>query len=402
MNIWYINPYDQTPEQQSTRTYEFANELVKRGHKVTVFSSGFSHYKFVEEKLKPSEKWKIEIFDGIRYVWLKTFPYRGNDWRRAINMLSHAWRAFWVGIRFKDKPDIIIGVSCPIISGFSAWILSLYKKSRFYFEVIDLWPQSLIDLGVLSEKSLITWGMRILEKLLFIKAKKIITLLPYVCNYITNVGVSGNKVIWIPNGINLSNYESAKQYNGEIGDVFTVMYIGGHASYHGLEVILQAAKNFQDEGKNFIKFVFIGEGPEKQNTIKFSKSLNLHNAEFRPLIPKKDVPLATEEGDTFIAIIKDLPVLKYGTNPTKLFDYFASGRPIIFAINSPNNPVAEANAGFTAFPEDPNSIVECIKKLISLRPEERAQMGRNGKEYLKKNYDIKLLTNKLEEALINN
>ena len=179
------------------------------------------------------------------------------------------------------------------------------------------------------------------------------------------------------------------------------MYIGGHASYHGLEVILRAAKNFQDEGKNFIKFVFIGEGPEKQNTIKFSKSLNLHNAEFRPLIPKKDVPLATEEGDTFIAIIKDLPVLKYGTNPTKLFDYFASGRPIIFAINSPNNPVAEANAGFTASPEDPNSIVECIKKLISLKPEERAKMGRNGKEFLKNHYDIKLLSDKLEEVLIN-
>lgn len=401
MNIWYINPYDQTPEQQATRTYDFAKELVSRGHKLTIFASSFSHYEFKEEKLKPSERWKVEYYEGIRYVWIRTFPYRGNDWRRAINMLSHAWRAFWTGMRFKENPDKIIGVSVPIVAGLSAWILSFLKKSHFYFEVRDLWPQTLIDMGIISPKSPLAWGMRTIEKFLYVKAKKIISVLPHTYIYITKFGIPRDKIIWIPNGMDLSRYQSIREYNGKILKTLTVMYVGGHASYHGLENILQAAKIIQNERKDHIKFVLIGDGPQKNNLIQLSNEMNLHNVEFRTLIPKKEVPLAVEEGDIFIAIIKNLPVLKYGTNPNKVFDYLAAGRPIIFAINSSNNPVAEAGAGVTASPEDPSSIADCIKEIISLQPEERAKMGRNGRDYLKKHFDIKILTDKLEKTLMN-
>jgi len=98
MNIWILNHYAGTPDTMpATRPYDLSRELIKRSHSVTIFASSFCHHEFVEERLQPGERQKTENCDGVRFIWLRTFPYKGNNWRRVINMLSYAWRAFWVG-----------------------------------------------------------------------------------------------------------------------------------------------------------------------------------------------------------------------------------------------------------------------------------------------------------------
>jgi len=400
MNIWVLNPYDQTPDQQSTRTYEYAKRLVERGHEVTVFSSSFSHYKFVEEKLAPGQNWKIEFFDKIRFIWVKTFPYNKNNWRRAINMLSHAWMAFWAGMTLNERPDVIMGVSVPIFTGFSAYLLSLFKRARFFFEVRDLWPQTLVDLGAISDRSPFTYVMRMMERLLYAKAEKIISLLPYAHEYIMKQGVSREKVVWLPNGIDLSQYEVTKKYEGGSPETFTLMYIGGFASYHGIEVILEAAKRLEIKYGRFLKFVLIGDGPERSRMIRLAHDMRLENVEFRGLSPKREIPIALGEADACIAVIKKINVLKYGINPNKLFDYFASGRPIIFAINSINNPVADAQAGISVPAEDPEALSQAIIKLLNMERHARKEMGDNGLRYLSKHFDINMLADKLETIFL--
>lgn len=400
MNIWVLNPYDQTPDQQATRTYEYAKQLVKRGHQVTVFASSFSHYKFLEEKLTLGEKWKVEMFDSIRFIWLRTFPYNKNNCRRAMNMLSHAWMAFWVGIRLKEKPDIIMGVSVPISTGFSAYILSLFKSARFYFEVRDLWPQTLVDLGAISDKSPITFAMRIVEKLLYRKAERIISVLPYAHEYIVKQGVPSKKIVWLPNGIDLSQYEVTKTYDGGSRETFTLMYIGGFASYHGIEVILEAARILETKCDKTLKFVLIGDGPERHRMIRLSQEMKLGNVEFRGLLPKSKIPSALGGADACIAVLRKMNVLKYGINPNKLFDYLASGRPILFAIESRNNPVAEAGAGLSVPAEDPEALSDAIIKLIAMQKQVRKEMGDNGFKYVSKHFDINILADRLENVFL--
>jgi len=81
MNIWVINHYADSPDRQSTRSYDLAKKLVEHGHKVTIFSAGFSHYSFKEERIRGHESWVAEDWNGVRFIWLRTFPYRNNDWR---------------------------------------------------------------------------------------------------------------------------------------------------------------------------------------------------------------------------------------------------------------------------------------------------------------------------------
>ena len=86
MNIWILSAYDQ-PRGMSSRSYDFSKQLVKNGHNVTLFTNSYCHWT-KKELLGKGEKFRIEMIDGIRVVWLKTIPYTGNGITRALNMLS--------------------------------------------------------------------------------------------------------------------------------------------------------------------------------------------------------------------------------------------------------------------------------------------------------------------------
>jgi len=118
MNLWIFNHYAITPDMPGgTRHYDLASELVHRGHKVTIFASSFHHGRYQEMKLAPNESWKVEDVDGIKFIWVKTFPYQRNNWRRVLNMVSYMLRAWSIGRRLPklaseiERPDVVIGSS---------------------------------------------------------------------------------------------------------------------------------------------------------------------------------------------------------------------------------------------------------------------------------------------------
>jgi glycosyltransferase involved in cell wall biosynthesis len=102
--------------------------------------------------------------------------------------------------------DVIIGSSVHLFAVLSAYYLAKYHKARFLMEVRDLWPQTLIDIGALSEKSIFAKIMYALEKFLYKRAEKIITLLPSANNYINKLGIDDSKIFWIPNGVDLLKF----------------------------------------------------------------------------------------------------------------------------------------------------------------------------------------------------
>lgn len=400
MNIWIFNHYAGTSDYPSTRHYDLSKELVGKGYSVTIFASGFHYQKFVEERLQPGEKWKIQDYDGVKFVWVRTFPYKGNEWRRIVNMLSYAWRVILIGRKLDDRPDVIIGSCVHPFAVLSAYIVSKIKKSRFFFEVRDLWPQTLIDIGALSEKSLVAWGLRKQEKFLYKKAEKIITLLPYADQYITKLGIPKEKIVWIPNGADLSRYQGIKEYDGGISNPFKIMYLGAHGKANALDVILDVASIIQGKGVDNVRFVFIGDGPEKKSLIEQARKKGLTNVEFREPVPKNEIYKVMGDADAFMFNLGDLPLFKYGISSNKLFDYLASGRPILFSGNSTSNPVGDAKAGITVPPQDPDTLANAVIELMNLKPEERIQMGKNGLEYVRKNHDIRILTDRLEKLLL--
>lgn len=196
--LWFFNQPAVTPDMQGgTRHYDLGRELTKRGYDVTIFASSFHHNQHKETKLSPKEKWKLEEIDGIKFVWIRTFPFFKNNWRRVLNMASFMIRAYFLGRNRANnklqKPDIIIGSSVHLLSPLAGYHAARFHKAHFVFEVRDLWPKTLIDIGHMSRYHPFIVALSITERFLYKKAEKIITLLPFAHRYITPLGVPPRK-----------------------------------------------------------------------------------------------------------------------------------------------------------------------------------------------------------------
>ncbi len=406
MNIWIFNHYAHPPDLPGgTRHYDLGRELVKHGHHVTIFASSFHHYLHREVRLGPGEQWKVEDVKGVKFVWLRTPPYQRNDWRRVKSMVTFMLRARRLGRRLPKlapevgKPNVVIGSSPHLLTPLTAYWVARHYRVPFVMEVRDLWPQTIIDMGELGARHPITKALQMLERFLYHRADRIITLLPLAHEYITACGVPRDKIVWIPNGVDLSRFASVADthYSDKI---FTVMYLGAHGQANALDVLIQAAKVVQDRGFPEIKFVLVGDGPEKPRLIALAQELGLHNVEFRPPVPKAEVPEVIRKSGAFLVQLGGVEVYRYGISSNKLFDFMAAGKPVLSSAEAPNNPVEEAHCGLTVPPRDPEALAEAVIKLYRMPPKEREDMGKRGRAYVKEHHDIAKLAENLEQLLI--
>ena len=406
-NICILNHYAVTPDMAGgTRHYDLGRELVKRGHKVTIFASGFEHSSKRYIKIKPKDKFRVENFNDVRFVWLNTIPYYGNNWRRIINMISYGVRALRVAKKF-EKPNVIIGSSVHPFAVVAAWWLARRYKTRFIFEVRDLWPQTPIEMGVIKATGIPAKILYAWEKFMYKKAEKIIVLLPNAKNYIENLDIDPQKIVWIPNGVNLEQFDKPEYFNSssEIAEVFRkykdkfkVVYAGAHGPANGLEVVIDAASLLFKKSAN-IHFFLIGDGPEKKKLIKNVQERAVGNITFLDPVPKSQVPAVLHQSDLLLICSRNLELYKYGISPNKLFDYLASRKPIIMSGNFNINIVRDSKAGITVEPGNAEALAKGIVKIQEMAPEERQKLGANGRAYVEKYHNARVLADILEKIL---
>jgi glycosyltransferase involved in cell wall biosynthesis len=409
-DIWIFNHYATPPDAPgSTRHYDFARELQNRGYKVTIFAAGFSHRTRRDERLVGKRCYNRVVIGGVEFAWIKTTPYyRGNDWRRAINMLSYALYVIPVGMRFKTKPEIIWASSPHPFSGLVGYLMAKIKGAKFIFEVRDMWPQTMVDIGGYSDRSLVIRLLRILEKFLYQRANKIITLGLKASDYIIALGIPAAKIAYIPNGVEPELFAITDTVpTGEMGRTIAelraagrllVGYAGAHGIANTLDTVVEAAYILQMSNDKAY-FLLIGDGPEKERLISLAKSKGLSNIIFYDSIPKTAVPYFLKSIDIAVISVRRSNLYRYGTSINKLFDYMAAVRPVIWATDTPDDIVSKANCGLTVPPEDAKALAEAITALGHLSHRRRDEMGTRGYEYVMKHHSIPVLTDKLLQFL---
>lgn len=400
MRIWIVNHYADPPDGMATRSIDLARRFVEEGHPTTIFSSNFNHYRFAPiERLGLFRFWRTVDVDRVRIVWIKTSPYRLNDWRRVVNMASFSVLVLLAGLTQRPRPDVVIGVSVHPVAALAAYYLARLKRARFFFEVTDMWPQTLIDLGRLKPNSLRARWLRSLEHFLFRKAERIVMLLPHTGPYMESIGIPLDKVVWIPNGVELSRYKDLLPYEGAARPPFRIVFMGGFVESNAIDNILEAARVLHERGRRDIEFMLVGRGTDREQVIRKAKELGLDNVRFPDPVPKSKIGTIMSEADAFIYALHDLPLYRYGVSLNKLTDYLAGGRPIIFSGRSAYDPVAEIGAGYSLPPDDAVAVADAIEKLFSLTPRERIEMGKKGREYVTEFHNIPKLAARLLAAL---
>jgi glycosyltransferase involved in cell wall biosynthesis len=397
MKIWYLSAYDQ-PAGQSTRTHDFSRELVRRGHEVTFFTNSFCHFKHTE-LLDENELWRVEMVDSIRVVWLKTRHYSGNGIGRGLNMLDNVRRIFQASKELDDNPDVVLGPSVPLLTGWTAARLAERYGVPFIFEVRDVWPDALVDIGGLSKNSLFYYAFRYIEKMLYAKATRISSTLPHLSEHVAASGSDPSKIVCIPNGIDLTPYTPDVAYDGGEGRQLIVMYVGGFGLDHDVTTIIRAAKILQDEEDTTFRFIVIGGGVRRDAAEEEVLSYKLRNLELRPPIPKSSIPEIQRGADILVAAITDSKSYRFGLNLNKLCAYFASARPILFSGNPPNDPVHDSGAGLSVAAESPKAMVVGLRELVAMGAVGRIEMGARGRLYAQTTLSMEVLGGRMEKML---
>ncbi len=397
MNIWFFSAHEH-PKSHTSRTYDFSQELIKRGHQVSIFTNSYCHRTHIE-RLSKNEKWRVENIDKIRVIWLKTIHYSGNGLRRGMNMISYAWRANQFVKTLIDNPDVIVGDSVPPVAGLIASYIASKTKAAFVYQIRDVWPIALVYDGGLSRISPVYYIFRIIEKYLYRKSQCICATMPYIHDHVFESGGNPEKIIWIPNGVNTDKYIGFSDYKG--GDENIVaMYVGAFGNAHDVITIVRAAKILQEKGNKDYHFVLVGDGVKKKECENEANKFQLRNIEFRNSVEKKQVPQLQDKSDILIACVTDSEAYKFGINLNKLYDYFASGRPVIFSGLAPNDPVVDSGAGFSILPESPEKMVEVLEEYQAQPTEKRRELGKKARQYAEDNFDTKILVKRLEEAFL--
>jgi glycosyltransferase involved in cell wall biosynthesis len=397
--VWLLNHYAQEPGGAGgTRHYSIAKHLMKSGWNASIIAASVE-LQSGRQRLSGRRKWKLTKSGGISFLWVRTPQHSGNGLGRLWNMLVYSARVLLPSVtRELPRPDVIVGSSVHPFAAWSAARLARRFDVPFIFEVRDLWPQTLVDLGRLNDRSVITWLLRRLEKWLYWEASRIVVLLPNAADYIVPLGIPIDKIRWIPNGVDLEG--SSEPDPAQHKDSFTFMYFGAHGTANGLDIVLRAMQKIElDPALSRIRLRLIGDGPGKSSLQELSRSLRLSRVGFEEPVPKAEIPDLASEADAFVFNLVDAPVFRYGISSNKLFDFLAAARPIVFCCKSANNPVAEAGAGITVQPGEPVELAQAMAKLAELPSTERVAMGLAGRKFVSQFHDFRTLAMQFSQVL---
>ncbi|QQB74489.1 glycosyltransferase family 4 protein [Fusobacterium canifelinum] len=399
INIWLINQYSYPPGKSNWRRhFDLFKNFSKEDYNIDVICGSFIHDR-KEEILNKGEKYRLINSEGIKYHILSGILYKSKI-VRMLSMVQFFFKVLFFSKKLKDKPNIIYASSPHPFNGLAGMYLARKYKCPFILEIRDLWPETWVAMGATTKKSILYKVFAYIEKVLYKNADKIVTLTANKDYYIS-VGVDEKKVEIISNGVDLEKYDSLLKEESPVKlleNKFNVLYTGAHGTANCLDNILEVAKLVKNDD---IVFNFIGEGEKKEELMRKSEEYNLKNVRFYPPINKNLIPNTLKNGDVMIVVAKNTDLYKYGISFNKIFEYFASSKPVIFSGNVANDMVKEGNAGISVEAENIEKIKEAVLSLYNMSNEEREILGKNGRNYVEENYDTKVLAKKVEKIILN-
>ncbi len=399
-NIWILHHYADPPDGHWSGTFDLYKPLADHGHAVTVFSSSFSHYTRTESRLLPQQAYGEKYFGGVRFVFVRTPPYARNDWRRIVNMLAFGYRAYRAASRLDERPDVIVGSTPHPFCTFAACLLAQKYNVPFFLELHDLWLEYMLDTGMLSKKNPLAFCLEWLDRYCYKRARKIMALWPDMYRYLARFNVPENKVVWTPMGLDVTVFKAARKSRKTADGLITVACTARFGPASNVDEILEAAKILQEKGESRIRFSLFGSGPEKDNLLRYAEQNHLRHVQFPGMLSKEQIPEHLVNADICIGGLPDIPCYaRFGTIPTKMLDYLASGNPTVYITRVSDCLVERAGAGIVVPPGNPGKLAEAITTVAKMTPEERAEMGARGMRYLEENHDLSMLAARGESLL---
>jgi colanic acid biosynthesis glycosyl transferase WcaI len=386
---------------------DLAVDLMAAGHKVSVLST-VPHYNRDEEaeRKQPLEnRWgpflKTSTFCGAT-VFHTMMPRKSKGvWRRLL-----AWMGFHVistlaGVVAIRDVDVIITPSPPLTIGLSAWLLGLFHRCPYVYNVQEIYPDIAIRLGALKNGFAARVLFR-LERFVYRHAAKITVIAPNMRENLLAKGTPPEKVEVIPNFVDLNQLSPGPKDNPfsrahGLADHFVVAYAGNMGPAQGLETLIEAADLLRERGA--IKFLFMGNGTLQDALRENIEARGLENVVFLPYQPFSVMPMAYGASD--LNVVPLAATTGGDALPSKIYRIMACARPVL-AITEKGSDLAvlveSVGCGFCCPPGDATLLAETILAAFRAR-EGLASLGAAGRTCVERQYSRLAVTGRYEELV---
>ena len=383
--------------------YELAENLVEKGFRVTVITRFPKNYIDKIDKNYTGKLFSREKMSGINVIRLYSFSFlRHISIIRGLSQFILSG-LFAIGGILAGRQDIILTYSPPLPLGISAYLLGKIKKTPFIFNVQDIFPQSVIDLGLLKNKVLIKIS-EAMEKFIYKKARYITVHSDGNRENIISKNVNPEKIVTIHNWVDTDLMKSTEGWDNSfrnknnLNGRFVVSFAGVMGFAQGLDIVVNCAellRSYKD-----ILFLLVGDGVKKDGLMKKVEDIQLNNIKFLPLQPK-EIYLSILSASDICLVTLDKNV-KTPVVPAKLLNIMASGRPVVASLDLKGDApkiIKDAKCGYCVEAENAEKLSEAILKLYN-NTSLRDEFGKNGREYAVRHFSRKICIEKYEKLFL--
>jgi glycosyltransferase involved in cell wall biosynthesis len=406
MHVLYLHQYFASRKGMTgTRSYEFSRYLVGKGHRVTMITSGVANDEFPVPKGRKYAELETEGISVVPIAAAYNDPQVGTSmsgWQRMLKFYQFAKLAGRVGKRL-SKPDVIFATHTPLTIGLAGITLSRHFHIPFVFEVRDLWPEALVNVGALSNRLGIWWLRRMAMKI-YAEAQHIVALSPGMKEGVVRTGVAAERVTVIPNASDLDLFRP--DLNGSIwrdrlglSDRFAAIYFGAMGLANGLEYIIEAARMLAERGKEHIVLVLHGSGGKRAELEEMAREYKLTNVVFNDPVPDKaEVARIVAACDACMTVYR--ATKEHTWSPNKMFDALAAGKPVLINVPGWLGETIENNkCGRCVDPHRPETLADVLEELAA-DPGLCQEMGKNARALAEREFARDKLAERLEGVLL--
>lgn len=395
------------PDPDSSRGLPFAKWLRRQGHEVRVLTA-FPHYAAKSARGR-QRWWKWDEVDGVPV--LRVPLYRVHDrsaWRRFLNYASFAVSAATLGLASSGRCDVVYVMSTPPTVALPARLARMLWRSPYAVNVVDIWPEAVLDSGMLRHPRVLALTRRLLQGLcrfVYAHADAVTTISAgYSEMLLEQEFVSADRLHVVYNAAPQAALEpplpAEPGWEESLGLAgrFVCLYAGNLGAYQGVETIVAAAPYLADLPQ--VQIAIAGNGIQEATLRRQAKELDARNLNFLGLVPPERMPGLYARADVLLIHLRDLPFLR-ATVPGKTQISLAAGRPIVIAARGESaHLIGQAGAGLVCAPEDPRALAEAIRTMVQLPAAQRQAMGEQGRLYYHEHMAIEVTAPRLEQILM--
>lgn len=393
MNILFLNLLKFSSFEEHNIYTDLLREFIKNGHNV---------YAVCPSERRNSEKTNLRKFGDSAILTVKTFNIqKTNILEKGIGTLAikgqfiKAIKNFFKGIKF----DLILYPTPPItLYG----VVKYFKKrnnAKTYLMLKDIFPQNAVDLGLMETaglKGLIYKYFRKQEKKLYAISDRIGCMSQANVDYVIkhNQEVDKAKVEVFPNCIEVNEISLTEEEKKNIRlkynlplDKKIFVYGGNLGKPQGIPFIIECLKAEKDN--NDVYFLMIGDGTEYSKLEQYSKESNQENFKLLRRLPTEEFDRVIASCDVGLIFLDHRFTIP--NFPSRLLSYMQAGLPVLACTDTATDigkVIVDGDFGWWCESNEVNNFCSIIANVLN---SDLAQTKINSFNYLKNNYDVKIM-----------